>query len=266
MGSGTYIVKSGYRLLIRGQSHLQQALANPMTLSTKNFFSDLWPLQLPEKIKIIMWKFYKKFVPTYSNLNKRHISPPTLCPLCHTDLETIDHLLRFCPIICQIWNSLHLFVPPTSKHPKYMTWLVDFFQVADERSKKLMTLSIMAILFARNKLNHEGLRQTVQEMVVFILGYLAEIESLDSAKNPNHAPSQSRWRPPNQGLIKINFDLAFNFHEKTSILGVIARNEDGLIMGACTYLHFNIVDAFVAEAWACKQPIRFAQEIDFRSV
>ncbi|KAK5770423.1 hypothetical protein PVK06_046573 [Gossypium arboreum] len=40
----------------------------------------------------------------------------------------------------------------------------------------------------------------------------------------------------------------------------------GLIIGACTYPHFNIADAFVAEAQFYEQAVRFAQELGFQRI
>lgn len=142
-----------------------------------------------------------------------------------------------------------------SKHPDHMLWLVECFPAADERSKKLMTLSVQAIWYATNKLINDGLRKSVQDMVVFILGYLVEIEGLDSVNSSKIISAQSYQRSPGQGIIKINFDSTFNCQEKTSFSGVKARNKEGLIRGASTYSHLSVVNPFVAEALACEQAI-----------
>ncbi|MBA0741745.1 hypothetical protein Gogos_014874, partial [Gossypium gossypioides] len=48
-------------------------------------------------------------------------------------------------------------------------------------------------------------------------------------------------------------DITDEDQEKTSISGIIARNEKELILGACTYPYTNITDAFVAEARTCEE-------------
>lgn len=72
--------------------------------------------------------------------------------------------------------------------------------------------------------------------------------------------------PPDLGYIKINYDSSFTLQERKSISGLIARNEEGLIMGACTYNHADITNAFTAEAHACEKAVWFAQELRFRRV
>ncbi|KAG8481971.1 hypothetical protein CXB51_026890 [Gossypium anomalum] len=56
------------------------------------------------------------------------------------------------------------------------------------------------------------------------------------------------WRPPNPGIIKLNFDASLQGDSKTSIAAVLARNNEGKIIGACTYPYEGVVYAFFAEA------------------
>lgn len=169
-----YIVKIGYKLLVHGNSELQKKLPTHMTTFANNFFSNLWALQLPDKIKITTWKIYNDFIPMYANLNKRHITIHVLCLLCQIDLESIDHLLGFCSVTSQILTFLQIIVPPMSNHLDYKSWLVEVFQTTDDRNRKLVTLIVWSIWLARNKIIHEGIRQTMNDLVVFILGYLTK--------------------------------------------------------------------------------------------
>ena len=43
-----------------------------------------------------------------------------------------------------------------------------------------------------------------------------------------------RWRPPPTGLLKVNFDGALFAKENIAGLGIIVRNESGLVMAALT--------------------------------
>ncbi|MBA0575815.1 hypothetical protein Golob_024987, partial [Gossypium lobatum] len=51
-----------------------------------------------------------------------------------------------------------------------------------------------------------------------------------------------------------------------SISAVLARDSEGLIIGACTYPLEDVADAFVAEARACERALYFARDMDFRKV
>ncbi|KAK5784472.1 hypothetical protein PVK06_038996 [Gossypium arboreum] len=50
------------------------------------------------------------------------------------------------------------------------------------------------------------------------------------------------------------------------VVFIKARNENGEILVACTYPHFGVTDAFIAEAQVCKQIMTFAQKLRFRSI
>ncbi|KAA3465129.1 reverse transcriptase [Gossypium australe] len=51
-----------------------------------------------------------------------------------------------------------------------------------------------------------------------------------------------------------------------SVLGVIARNNEGLVMAACTYPWDNTPDPITTEARACLQAIIMAEEMGFQEI
>lgn len=53
---------------------------------------------------------------------------------------------------------------PISKHSDYRTWLIETFHIANDRSRKLLALTIWSIWFARNRLIHEGIRKIINEL------------------------------------------------------------------------------------------------------
>ncbi|KAK5842421.1 hypothetical protein PVK06_004774 [Gossypium arboreum] len=72
------------------------------------------------------------------------------------------------------------------------------------------------------------------------------------------------WRPPDDGVIKLNFDVSFQKDVKIATTAVIARDSTGDIVGAETYLVEDVADAFVAEARACERALIYAAERGFR--
>ncbi|KAK5793159.1 hypothetical protein PVK06_034297 [Gossypium arboreum] len=70
------------------------------------------------------------------------------------------------------------------------------------------------------------------------------------------------------GVIKLNFDAAFQSEARLAIIvvlardsegEVLARDSEGEIVGAETYLFEDVVDAFVAEARVCQKGITFGR-------
>ncbi|MBA0734621.1 hypothetical protein Gogos_018521 [Gossypium gossypioides] len=72
------------------------------------------------------------------------------------------------------------------------------------------------------------------------------------------------WRPPNHGIIKLNFDASFIKEERVATTAVLARNAIGEIVGAENYLFKDVADAFVTEARACERTLIFASTMCFR--
>lgn len=107
-GSGEYTSKSGYRLLLFGNlPNSNQPNETHKTIEV-NFFTKLWDLHIPQKIKMHLWKTYKDYDPTYGNLLKRYLHSPDGCPMCNDDLELVDHIFRFCPFTIQVLDSLKI--------------------------------------------------------------------------------------------------------------------------------------------------------------
>lgn len=82
---------------------------------------------------------------TYENLNRRRIPKPVFCPLYHNDPKSDDHLLRFCSVIRQKWDLLHLTMPLVEKFSDYKAWLVEAFRIIDDRDRKLLSLVLWSI-------------------------------------------------------------------------------------------------------------------------
>ncbi|KAK5812224.1 hypothetical protein PVK06_027645 [Gossypium arboreum] len=61
--------------------------------------------------------------------------------------------------------------------------------------------------------------------------------------------------PPEESIVKINFDASFQQITNSTILGIIIQDHEGLIMRACTYPIKNVLDPAMAEASACQQAV-----------
>ncbi|KAA3474146.1 reverse transcriptase [Gossypium australe] len=191
--TGIYTVKSGYRVLIASRPQLT---SNNMEDDGKykNFYKQLWELQIPSKIKIHLWRLIRNYVPHLCNLKKRRLTLEVVCPLCKAAPEDSDHLLWSC--------ERYVHELKTSCMPVYTPF---------------------------------------STKVVF-------------------------WRPPPVDIIKLKFDASFDRVSKSAITAVVARNDKGLVMGACAYQYTEVVDAFVAKARACERAVLFAIDMGFRKI
>ncbi|KAE8659488.1 hypothetical protein F3Y22_tig00116962pilonHSYRG00524 [Hibiscus syriacus] len=77
--------------------------------------------------------------------------------------------------------------------------------------------------------------------------------------------NHDRWSPPPTNLVKTNFDASFDLSSKSSISGIIIRNNEGLTMAASSIPNQNIPNPEAAEAWACEQAVCLTRDLGFRS-
>ncbi|KAH1082009.1 hypothetical protein J1N35_021770 [Gossypium stocksii] len=101
--------------------------------------------------------------------------------------------------------------------------------------------------------------EMVSGILGFIKGYHHEIHlNQENMKVLSRPPGTKRWNPPDVGFIKNNFDATFQSESRFATTAVLAKDSEGEVVGAETYLFEDVVDAFVAEARACERAILFA--------
>lgn len=83
----------------------------------------------------------------------------------------------------------------------------------------------------RNKLRLEEDAIPIQKISLMASNALQEYHQfrLTHAKIPRTTRAV-KWRPPQSGLLKVNFDGALFAEENIAGLGVIIRNDSGLVM------------------------------------
>ncbi|KAK8549477.1 hypothetical protein V6N13_027229 [Hibiscus sabdariffa] len=118
-GSGCYTVKSGYRLL----QNASPAIASHIS----GFFTAVWSVELPPKVRIIMWRVANNFLPTYDNLQRRRLVVSNICPFCDSPGETVVHLMRDCALSNQPLAAFNLGPSHVLGEEPWIDWLASFF-------------------------------------------------------------------------------------------------------------------------------------------
>ncbi|KAA3459595.1 reverse transcriptase [Gossypium australe] len=263
-GPGVYTVKSGYKVLLSGRP--QFASYNMINDGILNkFYKLLWELQVPSKIKIHLWRLTRNYVPHFCNLYRRKLIVDVACPLCRSAPEDSEHLLWSCDVLRSIWNLLDLYVDLDGDSSEDNKLVRMFLTVTDEK-RKLLIISFWALWFMRNKIVHEGYKFSLDELLCFIRRYVYELKMSCTSDFSSFSKNTAFWKPPLPGIIKLNFDASFVKASNSAIVGVVGRNDKGLVIGACTYQVNDAADAFVAESRACERAILFAIDMGFRKI
>lgn len=139
-----YSVKSGYMLLIL-KKHSIYANYPLMPIALKHFYRSLWDLHLPSKLKIHCQRLYNNFLPTFSNLNLRHLRTNYMCPLCGVPSETVDHIVHSYSVTRELLSLLKVDLLHPDTCPNYSTWMEQLFQIASTDQRQVLVVTWVAL-------------------------------------------------------------------------------------------------------------------------
>ena len=99
---GLFIVKSTYhvarRLLID-----ENRGGTSRGCATKNVWTAIWKLRLPNKIKVFAWRACHEILPTTANLTRRRVINDDKCLVYTRETESTIHALWDCAAVQDIW-------------------------------------------------------------------------------------------------------------------------------------------------------------------
>ncbi|KAA3479383.1 reverse transcriptase [Gossypium australe] len=243
--SGEFSVRSTYKLLQK---------IDPTTYALQNlykeFYKKLWRIDLPSKIKLLIWRISWNFLPTKVNLALRGVIRNTFCPRCGEREEDMNHIFRECPVTKSVWRDLS--DPSYAMFPnaEFLEWLTKILVLLPSKNCRVYCGTLWAIWGDRNSRIHNKRGRSSQEMVQFVYGYLKELDGLKTV-NQKTMYSEVKWRHPPGQILKINFDGAFDKRQKQSASGVVVRDRNGHVLLTKSELHDGVESAFAAKALTC---------------
>lgn len=133
---GNYSVKSGYQIALK--------LKFPDTASSsdksKTQWEVIWSKEIPEKIKVFMWRAAQDLLPTACNLWKRRVIKEPICCRCGNESEDSFHALMRCKQAQKVWKLTEFY--QNIKLLAQQDLLSAHQELATNRSKKEMELMI----------------------------------------------------------------------------------------------------------------------------
>lgn len=93
-------------------------------------------------------------------------------------------------------------------HQEWRSWLVKFIITNSCLQNIMLVVSYWAVWYNRNKLEHEGIKDNVGQVIRFIRAYIVEIKFLNQDFIVKPLPTKATWEPPKNHQFKINFDAS----------------------------------------------------------
>lgn len=203
MPSGNYSVKSGYRFLFETSAQSQR------TAKDSAFWNNLWGLEVPSKIKNFVWKATREALPVKANLCRRRITPESQCEICRTGDEDCSHAIFFCSDVQVMWNA-----DPQWRWLSEMTGrsIKDIFKRAFEEKIDVALLAFTSWA-VWNRLNQVQLKETacpLDQIHALSKDRKYEFQLLHQIVGTPQHRNHVRWKPPDRGLCKVNYDGAIS--------------------------------------------------------
>lgn len=222
--NGQYTVKSAYKMLQRNLGRWTEDEENKI-------WRGLWKLQIPEKVKVFLWRALNGCLPTKCNLRTRSIETDEVCPFCRVDKETTAHCFIHCIFARSCWDV----VCPEVNVDNLLTfngWFTYVFDNLKERMDKI-SLVCWGIWRARNDVvwnNKLARKETVVTNAITYLTQWKEVQKLEKTVTPTpvlSTGSTERWSKPDDGCVKVNCDATIFTGSQQFGVGWIARDDKG---------------------------------------
>ncbi|KAK6163315.1 hypothetical protein DH2020_000179 [Rehmannia glutinosa] len=268
--NGKYSVKTGYHLAKRYYYLKTEELrgGGSSGLNDKLSWLFIWSSNIPEKIKITVWRLATNSLPLRQNLARKKIITDTTCPLCDGDEETAIHRVIDCDFARQCWALSNL--PHSAwKHRDrdVEMWLRNLHQNLDYNQWRFAQVILWYMWQQRNLKNVGDRFSNPLDVIRLSNMYLQTIDSQClNNMGQSQQPSDHNWQPPGFHSIKINFDASVSTSKSCGGLGIIARDHTGSCLGwKRIRIHGNLHPT-TAEAMAAREAVYFAKEKGWRNI
>jgi ribonuclease HI len=272
--NGEFSVRSAYHLGVEVEESKRGQCSIPG--KDKDIWKTLWSLGAPNVVKMFIWRACNEVLPTRCNLFQRKAIENKICPCCEVEDDDALHALWLCPAAKDVWGC------SSSSFQKFCFAGADFqslFAYCMDRCTKdeldLMATTARRIWLRRNawifeqRFEHPDIvyNEAMKAWMAFKRCNMIDHEVFSKVeRNDENRNRPNKWSPPPAGVLKVNWDASINVAKDWVGLGIIARDSNGLCMGAKCITIRARTDPKTAEFMATLQAVKFSKEVGFWDV
>ncbi|KAM7280318.1 hypothetical protein ACFE04_007452 [Oxalis oulophora] len=260
--NGVYSVKSGYHVackILFGASSYQ--LSNS---SAFQFWKKIWDISLPPQIRFFAWRLCNDTLPLKPNLLKKGMCVPSNCDICLDHEENSLHLFLNCLWSRGMWNILNLNSVMDYTGNSFFEWLNLCCINLIYSDLPLFFTTCWWIWKNRNKVVFDKACEHISSSAKNLLRWNNMQKLIIQSKTLPPAiclRPVNVWKPPNEGICKINSDATFTKFGSISYYGLAARNCKGEMIHAICGSSGLVETIFHAEAAAVEQAVFLAHKL-----
>ena len=224
-------MKSYYRLIAEGDN-----ISSSISLTRK-----ILKTSIHERLKMHLWGIEFNLLPIKDQFSRFSLLSDTRCPLCNFETESALHLFTQCHIIRVIWFSNHWNLRINKWQVQSPSHLIELFidppsspQLDKEQRDEFLlfgALTLDMIWMWRNKVIYERslpVKGQVNRSLwkLFLEHWWPKVPVLTRVPTRSNA----RWCCPNQGMLKLNCDVAIE--DMSSCIAIVAKDWRGKLVFA----------------------------------
>ena len=277
---GRYSVRSAYRLCVT-------ELIDSSYLWRPGYWSGVWYLRVPLKVKNLLWRMCRGCLPTRVRLLDKDVVCPTNCTSCDSTHEDLVHDFFECPFAIQVWNGTGLWTSVQHALSQTASTTAAIFYLLENLSVEL-SQRLSTVMWSIWK--HHNLRvwDNVTETSVVVVErarnmvtnwQLANAPTTLAATSPPHhtlaanvetsvSKQQNKilWQPPMSGRYKCNIDATFSSHHNRTGIGVCVRDSEGIFVLSKTLTYPCTVSVDVGEALGLHSALQWLSDMQLDNV
>ncbi|KAA3469211.1 reverse transcriptase [Gossypium australe] len=248
---GFYSTKSAYSWLI-----LKQIGFGPHRI----FWRLIWKLKTLPKIRIFCWRLGQEILPIYDKIASIRSGFNSSCPRCGKERESHIHSLRDCTLAKAILEHGGLDAKLLNEN---FTRCIDWLEAAMRTLGKTAMADLITVLWniwnSRNNRVFQGAKEDARVTWerASCLSHDFRISNLVEKPMLLILSKTSEWKKPEVRVLKINFDVVFQHNQ--AHFGLVARDNDGFVLGGRMGKVDKVVTAEWGELRAMQESINFAR-------
>ncbi|KAH9679250.1 rnase h domain-containing protein [Citrus sinensis] len=230
---------------------------------------DLW-LDVPGKVKNLLWRAANNVLPTTDNLRNRKIQVLPLCSVCNAYNESVIHILVDCGFAKSCWIASPVgYIGQTSS---FLEWLGLIFSRCSKEDCDLAAMICWKIWAHRNDKVWNNRSGRVYQILNSAGHLLYQWQSLRKQAMFTDVDESSSvhgavcWKRPHVGWVKCNVDAAVFSSQAMVGLGCVVRNSEGIFLTAKCDRFLGSFGAREAEAFGVREALSWLKKLQFPRV
>lgn len=256
---GVFSVRSCYKLMTYDDNNCSSSV-----------WRRLWRLDVPGKVKNLLWRAANNVLPTTDNLRNRKIQVLPFCSVCNAYNESVIHILVDCGFAKSCWIASPVgYIGQTSS---FLEWLGLIFSRCSKEDCDLAAMICWKIWAHRNDKVWNNRSGRVYQILNSAGHLLYQWQSLRKQAMFTDVDESSSvhgavcWKRPHVGWVQCNVDAAVFSSQAMVSLGCVVRNSEGIFLAAKCDRFLGSFGAREAEAFGVREALSWLKKLQFPRV